>query len=692
MPTPQNRSKLLPARGTKENLQASLPDLLEGEFCYATDENAYYQVSGGFLNAVVGAGTSMLITTEDVQTTDGSPQAREAYAVIPPDLPAGWTELTTQRETNWWLFRETENVANRTTIVEQRSSNNTDRIYALEQNGLPPEQLEGLASVEYVDEQDGALSARIKAVEQDYTTAAEFSTQVQRITDNKKAIEANSSLIAGNTGEISGLQECFDAAVTAAQEGAENLTIELQSYAKKTDAATKEELASVQGELQRADENIQKASTEADTALGELIAANTEAISALQSGEGPDLSEYAKTEDIPTDNAQLANGAQYITAADLPEVPEAPEPPDLSGYATTEQLNGEIESVSLAIKQEEKGRTEADAALSERIDGLESGEGPDLSLYALKSELPTDNAQLENGSGYITAADLPDAPEPPSLDGYATEEYVDDAIAAIEIPEVPPAPDLSGYATTGYVDSATAALPYKIETDKVLRSADAPPKLSRAADGIATAHAGGEIQLVDGEGYFSNITFSGVGGIQTQSDQQGIIIDGSGINDALVLQVSEADDSSFDIENPEQPQRDAEAEAGTMAVLPNIQLLDGETAKGRVWFQGGGGTGVSLDGATIRITTTQLRNQTNSNTARLDKVTPADDEMGRLLARAGAGTSAFTVRNASADNAETMTVSGSGDVVAKSFAGDGSKLTGLPPAQIDWNNLPNLTT
>jgi len=40
------------------------------------------------------------------------------------------------------------------------------------------------------------------------------------------------------TGEIQGLQDAFDTAVLAAQEGAENLNIELQSYIKKDDANT----------------------------------------------------------------------------------------------------------------------------------------------------------------------------------------------------------------------------------------------------------------------------------------------------------------------------------------------------------------------------------------------------------------------------------------------------------------------
>jgi len=51
MPTPISRSKILPARGSKVNLDAALAagDLLEGELCYAKDEDALYQVEAGVL-------------------------------------------------------------------------------------------------------------------------------------------------------------------------------------------------------------------------------------------------------------------------------------------------------------------------------------------------------------------------------------------------------------------------------------------------------------------------------------------------------------------------------------------------------------------------------------------------------------------------------------------------------------------
>jgi len=58
MPTPTSRSKILPARGSKANLDAALAagDLLEGELCYAKDEDALYQVEAGVLVKAGGGG------------------------------------------------------------------------------------------------------------------------------------------------------------------------------------------------------------------------------------------------------------------------------------------------------------------------------------------------------------------------------------------------------------------------------------------------------------------------------------------------------------------------------------------------------------------------------------------------------------------------------------------------------------
>ena len=62
MATPATRTPIRIARGTYANLNASILDLLEGEICYATDENKVYLVEGGVLTATA-------LTSDDIGTT-----------------------------------------------------------------------------------------------------------------------------------------------------------------------------------------------------------------------------------------------------------------------------------------------------------------------------------------------------------------------------------------------------------------------------------------------------------------------------------------------------------------------------------------------------------------------------------------------------------------------------------------------
>ena len=48
-------NRYAPLRGLKASLDAGLADIMEGEMCYATDEDRYYQKEGGVLVAVGGA-------------------------------------------------------------------------------------------------------------------------------------------------------------------------------------------------------------------------------------------------------------------------------------------------------------------------------------------------------------------------------------------------------------------------------------------------------------------------------------------------------------------------------------------------------------------------------------------------------------------------------------------------------------
>ena len=317
MPTPENRSKLLPARGTKAALEASLADLLDGEMTYATDEMVYYMVQDGALVAVNAATTT---TTAMVETTEEVAR-RAGRTATPPDLPPGYTDLKNQREVNWWQHRETENVANRTTKLEQHQVQQDERIYALE-NAVPDvdgggfdKDLEAYAKKEYVDLQDGALDERLKDVEVDYTTTYELNAVNSRVTKNSK--------------EITALQEGFDAALLAAQEGADNLQIELQSY------ASKEELGFVDAQYKLADEKILEASQEADTTLRGMIDANTKAIEEI---EIPDVPDVDLTE-VVSSTARISEKETMVWAGQKQMAP-VPDPSGSIGWSYTSAGDG----------------------------------------------------------------------------------------------------------------------------------------------------------------------------------------------------------------------------------------------------------------------------------------------------------------------------------------------------------------
>lgn len=113
--------------------------------------------------------------------------------------------------------------------------------------------------------------------------------------------------------------------------------------------------------------------------------------------EHQSLAEYAKKTDIP-------DTSSFIT---MPEV-------EAKGYLTEHQdISGK-----------------ADVGHQHTISDITDYSEPDLSGYALKTELPTVPTEISafnNDVGYLT--------EHQSLEGYATETYVDEAIANIDIPE-----------------------------------------------------------------------------------------------------------------------------------------------------------------------------------------------------------------------------------------------------------------
>ena len=157
---------------------------------------------------------------------------------------------------------------------------------------------------------------------------------------------------------------------------------------------------------------------------------------------------------------------------------------DLSDYVTKEELQAKLDALDIKID------LSAYATKKELTDAINNI----VSSYALKTEIPTKVSQLENDSGYLSSIPneyvtdtelnakgyLTDQDlsayalktDIPSLDGYATTQYVDNAIANIpsggtvdlsdyytkeETNALIPSTD--GLATTEYVDNAVSNIP-----------------------------------------------------------------------------------------------------------------------------------------------------------------------------------------------------------------------------------------
>lgn len=105
MPTPANRAKVQLVRGSYSNIAASISDLVDGELCYAKDENRLYMVEGSTLTqieadpediesiiaSVITAGTGINVThdnpgdtvTIDLADTTVTPGSYGTASAIP---------------------------------------------------------------------------------------------------------------------------------------------------------------------------------------------------------------------------------------------------------------------------------------------------------------------------------------------------------------------------------------------------------------------------------------------------------------------------------------------------------------------------------------------------------------------------------------------------------------------------------
>ena len=165
--------------------------------------------------------------------------------------------------------------------------------------------------------------------------------------------------------------------------------------------------------------------------------------------EIPSLEGYAKTEDIPSLNG-------YVQSSELPnfnEFAKTTDIPSLEGYAKTE----DIPSLEGYAKTEDIPSLEEYAKKSDI---------PSLDEYAKTSELPNfdefaKTEDIPSLEGYAKSEDIPSldgyakSEDIPSLDGYAktswVTEYVTDVVTGGSV-------SLDGYATEEYVNNKDAAV------------------------------------------------------------------------------------------------------------------------------------------------------------------------------------------------------------------------------------------
>ena len=91
MPVPSPRNKILPARGNFTDLSTNVASLLDGEICYAIDQDQYYQNEGGTLVSVGATKAQGILADSAIQPSDNVSELTNdagyiTLAEVPGDL------------------------------------------------------------------------------------------------------------------------------------------------------------------------------------------------------------------------------------------------------------------------------------------------------------------------------------------------------------------------------------------------------------------------------------------------------------------------------------------------------------------------------------------------------------------------------------------------------------------------------
>lgn len=163
--------------------------------------------------------------------------------------------------------------------------------------------------------------------------------------------------------------------------------------------------------------------------------------------EHQDLSDYAKKSELPTD---------YLTASDIENKADKDELTSLATKQEVASVEEKIPDVSNFATKDEVPSIEGLASTDYVDQAIANIPETDVSNLATKDELEAVEAKIPTNyltsipEEYITKQELDSEGFVKSLDGYATEQFVTDAISNIKHPD----PDLSNYYTKGETDSA----------------------------------------------------------------------------------------------------------------------------------------------------------------------------------------------------------------------------------------------
>ena len=188
-------------------------------------------------------------------------------------------------------------------------------------------------------------------------------------------------------------------------------------------------------------------------------------------------------------------------------------------------------ATSAELEAEASARTAADNSLSERIGAVENDYTTTEEYNNLKSDIRTAQQLAEKAEGDAAQAEAAAGDAQQTADSALSLAQANE-LTISNLPDGGSEIELSNYATKADLSQATAGLPYRLETDKTMRSLDLPVKTIADGD-VAPAAAGGEIQLVDNLGFFYNVTFTGRHGIATSSTAAGIEVSAKDLKDRI---------------------------------------------------------------------------------------------------------------------------------------------------------------